>query len=434
MRLGEVVVDVAPLRASRSFRLVFATQAISMIGTQLTSVAASLQVYELTGSSVQVGLMSLVLGLSLLVGLVLGGVLADRADRRRVVLTTRAVTAVVIAGLALNAASPHPHVWFVFVAAVLAGGISGLGGPALMAATPALVGPGQLAAAGALVTLTAQLGGMVGPSLAGVISAGPGLAACFAIDAAVYVAGLALLAPLPALPPQGEGPAQHPFRAMAEGLRFVRSDQVVKGLLLIDVCAMVFAMPYALFPELGTEHFGGGPSTVGLLYTAPAVGSFCGALTSGWTGRVHHTGRALIGAVALWGVAIFCFGLSPGLWSALLFLALAGLGDTVSEVLRRALLQHSTPDRLQGRVGSLWLAQATAGPSAGNLEAGLVARALGSAAGAAVVGGLVCLAGVAAVAVALPGLRTASLHRRPAAGTEYTEETEAAAEPAPAAD
>ncbi|MEV5311951.1 enterobactin transporter EntS [Streptomyces sp. NPDC052610] len=414
MRLGEVVVDIAPLRARGPFRLVFATQAISMVGTHLTSVAASVQIYTLTGSSVRVGLMSLALGLSLLVGLLAGGLLADRVDRRRIVLVTRAVTAVVIAGLAVNAALSEPRVWFVYVAAVLAGAASGLGGPALMAATPSLVAPGQLAAAGALITLTAQLGAVLGPSLAGLIAAGPGVAVCFAVDAAVYVVGLALLAPLPAMPPDPAGERQRPMRAMAEGLRFLRGSQVVAGLLLIDVCAVVFAMPYALFPELGTEHFGGGPSTVGLLYTAPAVGSLCGALTSGWTGRVHHTGRALIGAVALWGVAVTCFGLSPGLWLALAFLALAGFGDTASEILRRALLQHHTPDRLQGRVGSLWLAQATAGPSVGNLEAGLVARALGSSAGAAVLGGLVCLAGVATLAVAMPGLRRATLQGPPA--------------------
>ncbi|MER6347264.1 enterobactin transporter EntS [Streptomyces sp. NPDC001595] len=425
MRLGEVVVDVAPLRASGPFRLVFATQAISMVGTHLTSVAASVQVYTLTGSSVQVGLMSLALGLALLVGLLAGGLLADRVDRRRIVLVTRTVTAVVIAALAVNAALAEPRVWFVFVAAVLAGGAGGLGGPALMAATPSLVAPGQLAAAGALITLTAQLGAMVGPSLAGLIAAGPGVAVCFAADAVIYVVGLALLAPLPALPPDTAGERQRPARAMAEGLRFLRGNQVVAGLLLIDVCAVVFAMPYALFPELGTEHFGGGPSTVGLLYTAPAVGSFFGALTSGWTGRVHHTGRALIGAVAVWGVAVTCFGLSPDLWLALLFLALAGFGDTASEILRRALLQHYTPDRLQGRVGSLWLAQATAGPSVGNLEAGLVARALGSSAGAAVAGGLVCLAGVATLALAMPGLRRATLQGPPATEEKPTAPTKA---------
>lgn len=426
MRLGEVVVDVTPLRSSRDFRLVFATMAISMLGTHLTSVAASLQIYHLTGSSVQVGLMSLVLGLSLLVGLVAGGVLADRVDRRRVVLVTRAITAVVIAGLAVNAALPDPQVWFVFVAAVLAGGTSGLGGPAMMAATPTLVAPGQLAAAGALTTLTAQLGGMAGPSLAGVIAAGPGVAWCFGIDAAVYVVGLLLLAPLPPLPPEGSGEAQHPLKAMAEGWRFLRGNRVVTGLLLIDVCAVVFAMPYALFPELGTEHFGGGDTTVGLLYTAPAVGSFFGALTSGWTGRVHHTGRALIGAVAVWGVGIACFGLSSNLWLGLTFLALAGLGDTASEILRRALLQHYTPDRLQGRVGSLWLAQATAGPSVGNLEAGLVARALGSSGGAAALGGVICLAGVATLALAMPDLRRATLH-----GPSAEEGEQAAAEAVP---
>lgn len=409
VRLGEVVIDVTPLRVSTGFRFVFAAQAISMIGTNLTMVAANLQVYQLTGSSLQVGLVGLALGLALLFGLLFGGVLADRVDRRKIIISTRAVVVVVLAGLAVNAALPQPQLWFLYVAAVLVGGINGLGSPALMAVAPALVGARHLAAAGALTALTTQLGAMVGPALAGVIASGPGLAVCFAADAASFAVSVVLLRFLPKLPPSGTGEQQHPLRSIVAGLRFVRRNQVVAGVLLIDVWAMVFAMPYALFPELGTEYFDGGPSTVGLLYTAPAVGAFLGALISGWTGRARHTGRALIVTVVVWGAAIAGTTLTGVLWFALAFLAIAGLADTTSEILRRALLYHYTPDRLQGRVSGLWLAQATSGPAVGNATAGLVAR-LVSAPAMPLIGGLVCVAGAIGVALGMPKLRKANLH------------------------
>ncbi|SFJ16225.1 MFS transporter, ENTS family, enterobactin (siderophore) exporter [Amycolatopsis sacchari] len=406
VRLGELVIDVTPLRTSSGYRRVFTAQTLTVLTTALTNVAINLHVYQLTGSSVQVGLVSLVFGLALLAGLLAGGVLADRLDRRRLILGTRTLVAVVLAGLAVNAALPHPLLGFVYVAAVLAGAINGLGGSALMAAVPALVAPAQLAAAGALFTVTSQFGAMVGPTVAGFLAAGPGVAACFAIDAIGYLAGVALMWRIPPLPSERE--PQHPLRALAEGFRFVRKDRTVAGLLLIDAWAMVFAMPYSLFPQLGEEVFGGGPSTVGLLYTAPAVGAFAGALASGWTGRFRHSGRALIASVLCWGLAITALGLSGHLWLALVCLGIAGAADTTSEILRRALLQHYTPDHLQGRVSSLWLAQATSGSAVGNAEAGLAARLLG-APGAVIGGGLVCVVGVCLVALTLPALRRASL-------------------------
>lgn len=417
MRLGEVALDIGPLRASAGFRLVFAAQAVSMVGTNLTMVAANLQVYQLTGSSLQVGLVGLVLSLSLLVGLLAGGVLADRADRRKIIVGTRAAVVVALGGLAVNAALPQPQLWFLYVAAVLVGGINGLGNPALMAVAPVLVGPKYLAAAGALTALTTQLGAMIGPALAGLIAAGPGLAACFALDAASFVVSVVLLRFLPKLPPEFAGEPQRPLLSMMEGLRFVRRNQVVAGLLLVDVWAMVFAMPYALFPELGAEYFGGGPSTVGALYTAPAVGAFLGALTSGWTGRVRRTGAALVVTVVVWGAAIACFTLAGFLWAAVLVLAAAGFADTTSEILRRALLQHYTPDRLQGRVSGVWLAQATAGPGIGNTAAGAAGRVLPVSA-APVVGGLVCVVGAVLVALAMPDFRRASLRESTGDGTE----------------
>ncbi|WP_236789559.1 enterobactin transporter EntS [Amycolatopsis sp. GM8] len=406
MRLGELVIDTTPLRTSPGYRRVFAAQTLTVLTTALTNVGINLHVYQLTGSSVQVGLVSLVFGFALLVGLLSGGVLADRLDRRRLILGTRSVVAVILAGLAINAAMPHPALAVVYLAAVLAGSINGLGGSALMAVVPSLVEAKQLAAAGALFTVTSQFGAMIGPTVAGFIAAGPGVATCFAIDAGGYILGVVLMWSIPPL--RSEHKPQHPLRSLAEGFRFVRHNQVVAGLLLIDVWAMVFAMPYALFPQLAEQVFHGGPSTVGLLYTAPAVGAFFGALASGWIGRARHSGRALIASVLVWGLAIIGFGLSGQLWLGLMCLAIAGIGDTTSEILRRALLQHYTPDELQGRVSSLWLAQATTGPAVGNAEAGLAARLFGSA-GAIVGGGLICVFGVCLVAVTMPRLRRASL-------------------------
>lgn len=406
VRLGEIVIDITPVRTEPAFRLVFAAQAVTTFTTALTNVAINLHVFQLTGSSVQVGAVGLVFGLALLAGLLGGGVLADRHERRRLVLASRIAVAVVLAGLAINAASPAPSLPFVYAAAVLAGFINGIAGSALMAVIPGTVRPARLVAAGALITLVSQFGAMIGPSVAGLIAAGPGVAACFAIDAAGYVVAVAFLWRLPRS--AGSAEALSPLRSMAEGWHFVRRQPVVRGLLVIDLCAMVFAMPFALFPQLGTQVFGGGPSAVGLLYTAPAVGAFAGGLLSGWTGRFRHSGRALIASVLLWGLAITGFGLAGSLWLGLLCLAVAGVGDTTSEILRRALLQHHTPDRLQGRVSSVWLAQATTGPAVGGAFAGYAARLLGPSAGI-VAGGAVCLLGVTLVALTMPGLRRANL-------------------------
>ncbi|HSA48836.1 MAG TPA: enterobactin transporter EntS [Yinghuangia sp.] len=433
MRLGDIAIDTRPLKESRDFRNLFAATSLSMLGTALTSVAASIQVYDLSGSSLHVGLVNLVIGVSLCVGLLAGGVLADRRDRRTLILRTRAGSALVVLALAVNALVPSPQLSVLYVLAVAAGIIGGLGAPALMAVTPALVGREHLAAAGALLTLTTQFGAMVGPGLAGLIAAGPGVAACFAIDAAGFLLGAVLLSRLPPLPPEPDSAAdpederaeQHPLHAIAEGFRYVRSNPVIRGLMLVDLAAVLLAMPYALFPEMGEDVFDGGPTTIGLLYTAPAVGANIGALVSGWTGRVARPGIALITVASIWGLAVVGFGVSGHLWLGMLFLGIAGCADTISEILRRTLLQQCTPDRLQGRVGSLWLAQATAGPATGNALSGSVGRLMGPGT-TLVAGGLACFASVSCVGAVAKPLRDARL--------THDQETEGPHTPASPAD
>lgn len=423
-RLSGLAMDLTPLRENRDFRLLYAGFLGALLGTLMTSVAVAVQIYDLTGSPLQIGLVSLARALPLVVGVLVGGVLADRHDRRTLMLVTRLPLTLVAAGLMVNALLPHPQLWLIYVATGLTGLFAGLGGPAMMAAIPALVGTERLAAAGALTAASTQLAALLGPALGGVLIAGPGIAACFAVDAAgflVFTAALLFVRPLPpatdatdatsatsaisATSATGKGVRQA-FAAVADGVRFVRGHRLIVGLLLIDAAAMVFTMPQALYPVLADQQFGGGPGVVGLLYAAPALGALVGAATSGWTARAG--GHALVGAVLVWGLSLTGFGLTSYLPLALVLLALAGLGDLISETLRSALLQHGTPDALRGRVSSLWMVQATVSPALGNAAVGFLAELSGARA-AVTAGGLVCVAATLLVAACFPALRAARL-------------------------
>ncbi|GAA4910426.1 enterobactin transporter EntS [Streptomonospora salina] len=404
-----VMLDLGPLRSSRPFRVLFVSRAVALIGVSLTLVALSVQAYDLTGSSLAVGTVNAVAGTTLVAGTLLGGVLADRLERRALLLIARAAAAGVFAVLALNAASDRPGMLAVYACAAVLGVVDGVGETALVTVTPELVRADQLAAAGALTAITTQLATMVGPSVAGLVAAGPGVAACYAVTCAATVAQVALMLGLPRLPAAAgpeEEQARHPLRALAQAWRFVRSHRVVAGLLLVELCGGLFALPYAVFPAMGERVLAGDARTVGLLYSAPAVGAFLGALFSGWAGRIRRPGGALLAAGLLWGAAMAGFGAVPSLPAALVLLGLAGMAMVTAEILQRALLQRYTPSALLGRVSSFWLVLATAGPAGGGALAGGLAQALGPAA-AVVVGGLVCTGAVAAVAVALPGLRRA---------------------------
>ena len=410
--MRSLMIDVSPLRASPEFRLVFAARIVSLFGIALTTVGVPWQVYAMTRSSLAVSLAAALVGVTTLVGTLAGGVVSDRYDRRTVILASRGTAAVVFAVLAVNAAVPAPQLWLLYVCVAVNGGTA-VSQSALMAVTPAIVPRDQLAAAGALVALSTQVGAVVGPSVAGLLIAGPGLTVNFGLCAAASAVTTALLLFLPSLPPQG-GTTARPLAAIREGAAFVARNRVVRGVLLVDVAAMLFALPQVLFPQVVVEVLGRGPEAAGLLYTAPAVGAMVAALTSGWTTTVRRSGRVLLLAVGLYGAAIGLFGLSPALpgdplvW-ALGFLVVAGAGDMVSEILRRALLADVTPDHLQGRVSSVWLAQATVGPSAGGVEAGIASRLLGPGPAIAA-GGAVCVVATAALATFLPPLRWASLH------------------------
>lgn len=322
--------------------------------------------------------------------------------------------------LALNAALPEPRLWVVYACAAVNGGTA-VCNAALTAATPALVGRERLVAAGALVALSVEIGAVVGPTLAGVVVAGPGLAVGYALTSAASVVTVLLVRCIRPLPPDAAGKGMGQVgRGIRDGAAFVVRDRTVGGLLLVDVFALLFALPYVLFPQLADEGFGGGPAVVGLLYSAPPAGALLAALVSGWTGHVRRAGRALVALVVVYAVAVLGFGACAllvergavtsvaGLVAGVGALAVAGSARMSSDVLRRGLLQAHTPDHLQGRVSSAWLAQVMLSPSLGGVQAGLAARLLGPALGITA-GAVVCLVGTAVAALALPAVRRATL-------------------------
>ena len=407
MRIGQIVIDVAPLRESRDFRWLYAGRLVASAGNVVAMTAASWQVYALTHSPFAVGLLTLTESVGLLVSLMAGGMLADRHDRRTLLLATGLPQAVLAGALMANSLLRHAALGAIYAIMLAVGLLAGLGAPASTAATPALVGTSRLPAAAALNGMGGQLGNLAGPALAGVLIAGPGLAACYATDAACFVTFAVALLFVRPLPPTVR--AQRPgLRSLAEGFRYVRHSGVLGGMLLIDTSAMFFGMPSALFPALASQHFHGGSATFGLLAAAPGLGAMVGAATSGWTGRVRRPGMVIIGAGLVWGVAIVGFGLTRSLPVGLAFLALAGAGDMISEILRNALLQIYAPDRLRGRLSSLYLAQVNTAPALGNTEAGIVAQ-LSTVTISVVSGGLACVGGALLLGALIPALRHATL-------------------------
>ncbi len=375
---------------------------MSFFGRQLTIVASALQIFLLTNSSLQVGLLSLAQLGPVIVCSFLGGSLADAVDRRKLLLVANVLMATTSIGLAANAMLGHPQVWPLYVCTALNAGFASIDAPTRTAAVATLVRRDQIPAAAALNQSGYQLGQVAGPAFAGLLIATVSIAAAYWFDVGTFVVSLVLLLRMKAMVPEGGG-TRAGLNSVKEGLHYLRGQRAVQGTFLIDINAMVFGMPRALFPQLGTELYGGGAGTVGLLYAAPAAGAFIGAVTTGWVGGVRRPGRAVLIAVTGWGAAIAAFGLTSWLPLGLLFLAIAGAADVISAVFRGTILQLQVPDRLRGRLNAINIAVVTGGPRLGDLEAGVVAT-LTTAQFSVVSGGLACLAGVGYLARRRPEL------------------------------
>jgi MFS family permease len=406
--------DLTPLRTSRDFRLLYASRTVIALGTQATEVALLVQAKQLTGSTVAVGLLGAVELVPLVVFGLYGGVLADRFDRRRLILACEAALGCCAALLMLNALAAHPLVWPLYVVTALMMAAAALQRPSLDASIPRIVPKNQLTAAAALLSMSQNVSFLAGTTLGGFLAAGPGPEYVYGLDTVSFVVSfcvLWLVRPLPA-PDAGPEPVTglrsgggreargREKRSIAAGFAYARGRQDLLGSYLADLAAMTLAYPNALFPFVAADLHA--PWAVGLMFAAPSAGALAITVVSGWMSRVRRHGLAIAVSAAAWGLLITAFGLAPDIAVALGCLALAGAADMTSGIFRATLWNQTIPDRLRGRMAGLELLSYGVGPSAGQIRAGAVASVT-SARFALASGGLFCAGAVGLVCLALPG-------------------------------
>jgi MFS family permease len=398
------IVDLTPLRASRDLRLLIAGNVVSGMGTQASLVALPFQIYTQTGSAFLTGLLGLVELGPLVVMSLFGGALADRHDRRRLLLLDQVALVATASLLALSAFLGSPPIGVLYVLGGLLGGFGAVQNVIRSAIVPNVVAPELMRSAIALNFGLFQLTYVVGPGLGGVLIGALGVGAAYTANAVSCLAMVAAaLAMSPQMPRGHTDEPVHVLRSIGEGLGFVRRNQALMGSFACDLVAMTFGMPRALFPVLAVSVYGAGAEGAGLLYASVAAGATVTALTTGWLGHARRLGVLVVCAVAVWGLAIAAAGLAGSLWLAAALLAVAGAADSVSAVCRSAINQSVTPDHLRGRMSSVFSLVVASGPRLGDVEAG-AAAALGGVRFSVVSGGVACVAGIAIVALAFPAL------------------------------
>lgn len=399
-----LALDTSPLRDSVPYRALWIGQIISLLGSQIRYIAVPYQVFRITGSVLAVGMIGLAEVVPLIAFSILGGAWADRTDRRALVAKTQVAMMGTSLALAAVTFAGEPSLGAIYGLTAVASVFNAVDRPARSAMIPSMVAPGKIAAAMALRQVVFQVTQIVGPLVGGLLIAGVGIGWAYVVDALTFVAALVALRWVPPAPPEGVV-EQSPLDAVREGLRFSFRTPFVLSIFVIDLVAMIFGMPRAVFPALAERTFGGGAATLSLLYASVSVGALAGALTSGWVTRVRSQGVAVLVAVTIWGAAITLAGLTLfSLVLTMVFLAVAGAADVISAVFRGTMLQENTPDHLRGRVTAVNLMVVTGGPRLGDVEAGVAASLVGAPA-SVIVGGIACLLGTGAVAAGFPQLR-----------------------------
>lgn len=402
--MPRIAVDISSLRRSRDLRLLVLGNFVSGLGTQAALVALPYQLYLETRSAFLTGLLGAVELLPLVTMALLGGALADRVDRRRLLLLDQIALVATSSALAALSLAGSPPIVLLYGLGGLLAGFGAIQNVARSAIIPNLVDPVDLRSALALNFGLYQLTLVVGPGVGGLLIAMLGVGPVYALDAASCLALVAAVVAMSPQPPQrAAGDVVGIAASIGEGLRWVRSSRPLLGSFAIDLMAMTFGMPRALFAVLSVSVFGAGAAGTGLLYAAVSAGATVAALTTGWLAHARRLGRIVIWAVAVWGAAIAVAGLAGSLWLAAALLAVAGAADSVSAVCRSTINQTVTPDHMRGRMSSVFSLVVTSGPRLGDVEAGTVAGLAGPRF-SVVSGGLACVAGAAVIAVGFPSL------------------------------
>ncbi|MCV7566710.1 MFS transporter [Micrococcus luteus] len=420
--MARLLVDITPLRVSPAYRRLWLGNTLAYVGTQLTLVAVSLEVFALTGSSFAVGLLGLAALVPLVVAGLYGDAIADRHDRRRVALTSSAVMWLTTVGIAAQAWAGLESVPVLYALVALHSGASGINQPTRGAIIPALVGLPLVPAANALNMMTFSVALMVGPVLGGVLVAAVGYAWTYSIDVVTFLAALYAVWRLPSLPPQrGEAAPASGTRgglaSVVEGLRFLGSRPNLRMTFLADIVAMTTAFPRALLPAIGAVVLGGGEAAVGVLLAAMAAGAFLAGLFSAPFTRLHVQGWGVYVSILVWGAAVAAFGgvvwwaqslpdgdprLTLAFALAALCMAVGGAADSLSGVFRGSILQSATPDHLRGRLQGVFVVVVAGGPRLGELITGGASVGLGEGP-TLLAGGVLCMLGVSALMRWQPG-------------------------------
>lgn len=394
-----MLLDLSPLRKHRDYRLIFTGQLVSAFGSFLTIVALPVQIFELTKSSAMVGLLGTVQIVPLAVTALWGGAFADAVDRRKLLLCAEVLLLLASVALFANSLRPHPSVALLFVIAAFASAVTGFHSPALQSLTPRLVDTEDLSAVSALSSLGGTTAAIAGPALAGLCIAKLGMATTYAVDAATYAISIVAVTFVRSIPPAEEA-QEAGWHSILEGFRYAGSRPELIGTYLVDIVAMTFATPMALFPALAAQW--GGASSAGYFYSAMSAGGLLVTVFSAWTRNVKRRGAAIVIAATIWGVAITILGHAPTHVAAIACLVIAGAADMVSGLFRMTIWNETIPSKLRGRMAGIEQLSYMSGPLLGNARAGFMAERFGLAR-AITWGGFACVAGVLACVPLLPG-------------------------------
>lgn len=391
-------IDISPLRISRDYRLLFFGQLVSTFGTAISLVVVPVQVYQLTGSTLLVGFLSASEFVLILLMAFIGGAYADFIDKRKMLRLTEVGQTLVTAVLVFNATQARPRIWLLFVCAALHAGFAALQRPSFESLLQKIVPLELMASVSALNAIRWNVTTIIGPSIAGIIVARYGASFAYSLDLLTFSASLTAVFLIRAVAAPTQIENRPTLNSVGEGLQYAWRRKDILGTYLIDMNAMFFGMPTALFPAMAA-NFGAG--TVGFFYAAPSVGALVATLTSGWARKVNRHGLFVAVAAGLWGVSMIFFGLAQNLYLALFFLALAGGFDMISAVFRMTIWSQTIPHYLRGRLAGLEMISYTSGPKLGDAEAGIVAT-LFSVRTSIVSGGILCVVGTGIISLLIP--------------------------------
>lgn len=392
-----MLLDLSPLRTSRDYRLLFFGQLISFFGSMMTFIVVPWQMYQLTQSSAMVGYIYLAEFVPMVILAFVGGALADFFDKRRLLRLTEFGQAVASLILLVNSLLPNPQVWILFVCVAAHAGLAAIQRPAFESFIQKVIPPELMSAVMALNSIRWSVGAIVSPAIAGIIAVKLGPSIAYALDLVTFAGTIYAVYAISAVP-SPENAERPSWDGIRRAWRYAFSRQELLGTYFIDIAAMFFAMPQALYPALAIYF---GEQYVGFFPAAIAAGALAASLTSGWTKNIHRHGLMVTIAAVLWGFAILFFGLSDRIVLALAFLFAAGFFDMISGIFRGAIWNQTIPNYLRGRLASIEMISYLTGPMLGSAKMGIIAENFGVRT-ALVSGGILCVVSVAGAALFLP--------------------------------